>query len=90
MVYPQDIFFIIASLFLGLATIFICVIFFYWIKILKNISDFSSDFKKAGERFKEKVETIGRMVTTIITFVEKIGKSHFREKFKKSKKSKKS
>ncbi|PIU42878.1 MAG: hypothetical protein CO034_01355 [Parcubacteria group bacterium CG_4_9_14_0_2_um_filter_35_11] len=90
MVYAQDIFFIIASIFLGLATILLFVVFFYWIKILKDLAKLSSDFKEVGKTFKEKMEWISGVLAGIITFIEKITEVYLKKKEKVSKKSKKS
>jgi len=74
---------------LGLITVFLGFVFFYWIKILKDIAKITSDLKETGRILKEKTERISGVLAGIISFIENFSKAYFKRKKKDSKKSKK-
>jgi len=74
---------------LGLITVFLGFVFFYWIKILKDIAKITSDLKETGRVLKEKTEWISGVLTGVISFIEKFSKTYLKGKRRSSKKSKK-
>jgi len=60
----QTIFDIIGSISLAIIATFVCVVFYYLIKILRDISKITYQVREKGEKF-------GNMVAALITIIKK-------------------
>ncbi|MFH0987600.1 MAG: hypothetical protein V1841_01765 [Patescibacteria group bacterium] len=85
----QDVFFLIASIFLGILTILLVIVFIYWMRILKNFYRISNDLRELEKTFKEKLEKFSGILAGIGVFIEKIADYYLSRKEKKEQKSRK-
>lgn len=79
---PETIFYILGSIFFGMAIVAICIWLFYFLKIFKNLSKISSEIK-------EKVENFSNFIKIFISLFEKLiaaYKKHGRRKGDKEEK----
>jgi len=79
----QTIFYILASIFLTLAIIFMCMFAYYFFVILFNISKLVKSAKETGKDVKEKIEELLGILGVIIATVEKFVKVSRGRKSKK-------
>lgn len=86
--FVEDIFYIFAAFFFGVITVLICIISFYWIKILRDIARIISTLKKTGSALKEKIEGISGILIGIASIIEKIAKGYYKKKKSKKRESK--
>lgn len=88
MCLAEDIFYVFAAFFFGVITILICIISFYWIRILRDISKVISTLKETGSALKEKIEGISGILIGITSLIEKIAKGYYKKKKGKKRESK--
>lgn len=80
-------FYILGSIFLGLAIIFLVLVGYYWIEILRNFSRMSKNFSDMSRIVREKVEKTSDLIAGIFTVIEKISQIYKKKKYgEKSKK----
>jgi len=79
----QTIFYILASIFLSFAIIFMCVVAYYFFVILFNISKLVKSAKETGEDIKEKTEELLGILGVVVATVEKFVKVSKGRKSKK-------
>lgn len=65
----QTIFDIIGSISLAIIAIFICVAFYYLIKILRDISKITYQIREKGEKFGDMIATLMAVIRR--TFIER-------------------
>ena len=74
-----DIYFITTSLFFGIATIYLVIIAFGSVKILRNLQKASSNFKEITFSLKERVDWLSGIVAGLVGLAEKTVKKHSRK-----------
>jgi len=60
----------------------LCVLLFYWIKILRDFRKASSNFKEVSENLKEKLASFSGIAAGLTVLVEKIIKTYSKKKQK--------
>ncbi len=83
----ETVFYILASVFLGIAIILLCVISFYWIRTLRNFQKTSSNLKEVSEELKEKLTSFSGIVAGITVLIKKIMETKSKKKEKKGQKN---
>lgn len=89
----ENIFYILISVLVTLAIVFLCMVLFYWIRILRNFSKVSENFREMGAMLKNRMEGLTGILTSIITIAERVAGVYQRKRKSsnlKDKKSKKS
>ncbi|HOW12871.1 MAG TPA: hypothetical protein PK121_00925 [Candidatus Pacearchaeota archaeon] len=81
----QNIFYILASIFLCIAIILFCVVGFYLIRILRNFHKISLNLKEVSFSFNKKIENLLSAFDPLISFIGKTMNKVFsiKEKSKK-------
>ena len=81
-----DVYFITASLFFGIASIYLVIIAFGSVKILRNFQKASSNFKDITFSLKERVDWISGIVAGLVGLMEKAAKKYSQKRKTKTKK----
>lgn len=76
----QTIFYILGSVFFGLAIVFLYSLGYFWFRILRDFSEMSSDLRDAVNTLKEKVEGLASFFSAGIALVEKLVEAYQKKK----------